>query len=256
MKKEYGQNFLINSKIIQEIICNAKITNKSNILEIGPGDGALTKEIIKKKPKNYIAVEIDTTLKEKLENIFKDTNYKLIFENALNFNEKKYFSKNTIVISNLPYNISIPLLIKWTRQSAQKKWCDKFILMFQKEVAERIISSENSKKYGRITLLCSAFFKIQKLLDVDKKSFYPVPKVDSSILIFKPLTKKKISYNDINILEKLSLLFFNNRRKKIKKKIQSLYSKKVIDENKLYDLFNLRAENLPPDTFYKLVKIY
>lgn len=256
MKKEYGQNFLINSKIIQEIISNAKITNKSNILEIGPGDGALTKEIIKKKPKNYIAVEIDTTLKEKLENIFKDTNYKLIFENALNFDEKKYFSKNTIVISNLPYNISIPLLIKWTHQCAQQKWCDKFILMFQKEVAERIISSENSKKYGRITLLCSAFFKIQKLFDVDKKNFHPVPKVDSSILIFKPLTKKKISYNDINILEKLSLLFFNNRRKKIKKKIQSLYSKKVIDENKLYNLFNLRAENLPPDTFYKLVKIY
>ena len=256
MKKEYGQNFLINSKIIQEIISNAKITNKSNILEIGPGDGALTKEIIKKKPSNYIAVEIDINLKKKLENIFKNTNYKLIFENALNFNEKKYFSKNTIVISNLPYNISIPLLIKWTRQIAQKKWCDKFILMFQKEVAERIISSENSKKYGRITLLCSAFFKIQKLLDVDKKSFYPVPKVDSSILIFKPLTKKKISYDNINILEKLSLLFFNNRRKKIKKKIQSLYSKKVIDENKLYDLFDLRPENLPPDIFYKLVKIY
>ena len=255
MKKKYGQNFLTNGKIINKIINIANINEYSNILEIGPGDGALSKQICKKKPKKYIAVEIDKTLRKSLSSIFSDEKYQLIYEDALKFKEQDYFLKNTTLISNLPYNISIPLLIKWTYQLEKSPWYKKMILMFQKEVAERILSKENSKKFGRITLLTSAFFKITKIIDVNKSDFYPIPKVDSIVLLFEPLKKKMINFNEIKSLELLSHEFFNNRRKKLKKKITKLFDEEVIKKNSLDKLYDLRAENLNKFTFYKLVKL-
>lgn len=256
MKKKYGQNFLKNNKIIDKIINVANINEGSNILEIGPGNGALSKEIIKKKPKKYIAVEIDKTLDKYLSSIFLNRKYKLIYDDALNFDEKKYFTKDAILISNLPYNISIPLLIKWIYQIENSPWYNKMILMFQKEVGERIISKENTKKFGRITLLASAFFKITKIIDVNKNDFHPVPKIDSMVLLLEPLKKKMINFNEIKALELLSHELFNNRRKKLKNKILKLFNKDIIKKNSLEKIYELRAENLNKETFYKLVKIF
>ena len=165
MKKKFGQNFLTDEYIIQKIINTANLSKNSNVLEIGPGDGALSKEIIKKKPLNYIAVEIDKSLENRLNKLFMNTSYQVIFTDALKFNEINYFKDNLILISNLPYNISLPLFIKWTHLTANFTWCSRMILMFQREVAERIIASENSKKYGRISLFASAFYKIIKIFE-------------------------------------------------------------------------------------------
>jgi len=256
MKKKFGQNFLHNIQIIKKIISSANIKKNSNVLEVGPGNGSLTKEIIKKNPKNYTAIEIDKSLNEKLSLFFKNSKYSIIYEDALKFNEKKLLYDKTILISNLPYNISIPLLIKWIYQIEENPWYERMVLMFQKEVAERIISNENSKKFGRISVLASAFFKIKRIADVKKECFFPIPKIDSSILIFEPLKIKKINYNEIKILEIICQILFSNRRKKLKKKLLSIFTTNKIKQNNLDIYFNLRVENLNKDIFYKLVKIY
>jgi 16S rRNA (adenine1518-N6/adenine1519-N6)-dimethyltransferase len=255
MKKQFGQNFLTNKEIISKIIESAEIKKNSIVYEVGSGNGILTKEIIQKKPIKFISIEIDTALKKKLEILFQNTNYKLIFTDALNFDENNHFKNNVIIISNLPYYISLKLLLKWIFQFAKKRWIHSMILMFQKEVADRILSESDSKKFGRITLLVSAFFKVNKIIDVDKNNFYPVPKVNSSVLKFTPLENPLFNFLNLNKLELLSKIFFSNKRKKLKKKIEEVFDKKTIKHEKLDKFYNLRAENLDKKTFFYLAKL-
>jgi len=255
MKKQFGQNFLVDKKIISKIIESSEIKENSIVYEVGSGNGALTQEIIKKKPIKFISIEIDTILKKKLEIFFQKKNHKLIFADALNFDESNYFKNNVIIISNLPYNISLKLLIKWIFQYSKKRWIHSMVLMFQKEVADRILSESNSKKFGRITLLVSAFFKVSKIIDVDKKNFYPVPKVNSTVLKFTPLENPLFNFTNLNKLELLSKIFFANKRKKLKKKIEEIFDKNIIEHEKLNKFYNLRAENLDKNTYFYLAKL-
>ena len=257
MKKKYGQNFLINEEIINQIIKIANINYNSEILEIGPGNGALTKQIIIKKPKKFIAIEIDKSLEKEIKKVFlNNENYKVLFFNALKFKEYERFSNNFTIISNLPYNISIPLLIKWIYQLDKAPYANQMILMFQKEVAERILADNNSKKFGRISVLCSAFFDIKKIIEVDKNNFFPIPKVNSTVLLFKTLKSFKFNIKDIGYLEKVTNILFNNRRKKLRKKIETLYSKETIEKNMLNKFYDCRVENLTSEIFFYLASIY
>jgi len=250
MKKEYGQNFLINENIAREIIELINIKNK-NIIEIGPGNLALTNLIKNKKPKKFVAVEIDKLLKKNYSNF--DLN-NIIFDNALTFDERKYFNnQNFSIISNLPFNISSQLLTKWIYIQNNHYCIDQMILMFQKELAERVISDFNSKKYGRLTILSKAFFNIEHGLTVLKKNFNPEPKVDAAVLIFKKIMTHKIESKNLKKLEKITSFFFNERRKKNKKKFQKILSKKELVNFEKY--FSLRPENLKEDIYYKLTKI-
>ena len=250
MKKEYGQNFLINENIAREIIELINIKNK-NIIEIGPGNLALTNLIKNKKPKKFVAVEIDKLLKKNYSNF--DLN-NIIFDNALTFDERKYFNnQNFSIISNLPFNISSQLLTKWIYIQNNHYCIDQMILMFQKELAERVISDFNSKKYGRLTILSKAFFNIEHGLTVLKKNFNPEPRVDAAVLIFKKIKNHKIESENLKKLEKITSFFFNERRKKNKKKFQKILSKKELVNFEKY--FSLRPENLKEDIYYKLTKI-
>ena len=254
-EKKYGQNFLINKSIVKEIIEAADIINSDEILEIVPGDGILTKEIINKNPNKFIAIEIDKSLKINLEALFdKKTNhkYEILFKDALQFDETLKFDKNFKIISNLPYNASLPLLIKWINQLNKDSVAKKMILMFQKEVAERILAKINSKKYGRISILSSVFYSIKKITDVDKSNFFPIPKVNSTVLLFDLLKKPMLDISNIEYLQKITLELFNNRRKKLKKKLQKIFSNEIINKNFLEELFDLRAENLTPNIYCKL----
>lgn len=255
MKKKFGQNFLRNADLIKKIIDYADINKNSIIYEVGAGDGSLTKEIIKKNPEELISLEIDQSLEPKLFPIFENTKYKIFYEDALNFNESKYFKKKTIIISNLPYNISLKLLIKWIYQYSKIRWFDKMILMFQKEVGERIAAEENNKKYGRITLLVSAFFNVTKILNVGKNNFYPVPKVDSVVLMFEPLNKPKMNYAELNKLEYISKHLFSSRRKKLKNKLKAIFHNDIITKHNLENFYNFRAENLTKENYYFLSKL-
>ena len=224
-KKSLGQNFLIDNDVIEKIINTTQIENK-NILEVGPGTGNLTSAILKKKPKKVIVVEKDSQLVSILQNNFKD-NIVIINDDILKLNENEIISEPLIVFGNLPYNISTEILCKWILNiNDEKIWFNYLILMFQKEVADRIISNFNSKNYGRLSVISNWKLDIQKICDIKPISFSPKPKIDSSLLFFKP-KKNFWKFKDPRNLEKITRHFFMHRRKMIKKTFQKLYLKKI-----------------------------
>jgi 16S rRNA (adenine1518-N6/adenine1519-N6)-dimethyltransferase len=252
-KKKFGQNFLIDQKIIKNILTDIKINSK-NILEVGPGNLALTKPIVDEKPSKYVGIEIDKDFKSQIND--KQILSNILFDDALKIDEKSLFNnKKFTIISNLPYNISSQLLIKWCILQNNYHCINEMILMFQKELGERILSDCNSKKYGALSILVQAFFSIKKKVFVTKEHFYPVPKVDSIVLHFIPLKKNKIKKERFKDLQKITKFFFNERRKKNKKKIQKLFDTKIINNYNLQEYYNLRAENLSKDLYYKFTEI-
>ena len=253
-KKSLGQNFLTDQNILKKIVDVTKIEKKS-ILEVGPGTGNLTSFILKNNPKNFFLIEKDENLISLLTNEFKDR-VKIINDDILKIDEKKIYKEKLIVFGNLPYNISTEILSKWILNLDDKKfWFDCLILMFQKEVADRIISKFNSKKYGRLSILSNWKLEIEKICDIKPSSFYPKPKVDSSLLFFKP---KKIFYNFKNpkTLEMITRIFFNQRRKMLKKPFNQLFNGNLDIAKKLNIDLNLRPQNLSHNTYYQLTKEY
>ncbi len=189
-KKSLGQNFLIDQNIIDKIINTVEIKNK-NILEIGPGTGNLTSKILLKDPKKFLVVEKDKELASLLNKKF-GKKITIINKDILQINENFLETNTLTVFGNLPYNISTEILIKWIINiDNQKIWFDHLVLMFQKEVADRITSKFNSKNYGRLSILANWKLEIKKICDIKSSCFSPKPKVDSSLLVFKP--KKNFS---------------------------------------------------------------
>ena len=190
-KKSLGQNYLIDKNIIKKILSLTELRNQ-NIIEIGPGQGALTEEIIKLKPKSFSIIEKDNLLAENLKNKFANIkNVKVYNNDILNFNLEKICKMNTTIIGNLPYNISSQILVKIIKF---KKWPPKFsnlVLMFQKELGEKIIGKYPSSKYGRLSIITNLRLNFIKKFLVSSNCFFPKPKVTSMVIHFK--TKKKIS---------------------------------------------------------------
>ncbi len=252
-KKSLGQNFLIDNQILRQIVDCVKIENKT-ILEIGPGTGNLTKCILNKKPKEFTVIEKDNYLIEKLKDQFEEK-INIINNDVLNVNENSLFSEKAIVFGNLPYNISTEILSKWIINLKDDFWFEYLILMFQKEVADRIIAKYNHRNYGRLSILANWKLSIKKICDIKPNSFSPKPKIDSSLLLFTP---KKDFYKISNPknLEKITRIFFNNRRKMIKKPFNQIFNgnSKILEKLKI-DL-NLRPQNLNIETYYKLTEEY
>jgi 16S rRNA (adenine1518-N6/adenine1519-N6)-dimethyltransferase len=174
-KKSLGQNFLIDQNIIDKIINIIEIKDKS-ILEIGPGTGNLTKNILKKKPKKLIVIEKDYELAEMLKHNL-DDNIKIINDDVLKIDENSLDTEILTVFGNLPYNISTEILCNWILNIKNKNfWFDNLVLMFQKEVADRIIAEFNTKNYGRLSILSNWKLEIEKICDVQPSSFFPKPK--------------------------------------------------------------------------------
>lgn len=251
-KKRYGQNFLINDEIASKIVDLADIDGQ-NILEIGPGNLALSNKIFKKKAKKYVAIEIDNQLCEKFNSTFLINNAQILNIDALNFDEVKFFNNEKfIIISNLPFNISTQLLVKWLKIQSQNKLINKMILMFQKELADRIIAKFHNKYYGRISIITSAFFDAKIKIHVKKNDFFPRPKVDASVIEFLPLKKNRINFNNFKKLEDLTFLFFNARRKKNRKKILKIFNQNQIEKYSLNKFYDLRPEDIDPNTYYSM----
>ena len=253
-KKSLGQNFLVDENILKKIVSIIKIENRS-ILEVGPGTGNLTSCILKNNPKKLIVIEKDNNLAILLKKKFKEK-IEIINKDILKINEKDLANEKLLVFGNLPYNISTEILAKWILNLENKFfWFETLILMFQKEVADRIISKFNSSKYGRLSILSNWKLEVKKVCDIKPDSFYPKPKVESSLLFFKP---KKIFYQfkDPRNLEKMTRIFFNQRRKKIKKPFNLLFKNNTnILKNLKIDL-NLRPHNLNHEIYYELTKEY
>lgn len=252
-KKSLGQNFLIDRDVLEKIVNVAPIKNKI-VLEIGPGTGNLTSFILKYNPERLFVVEKDNDLAKNLDETFKDQ-LTIINDDILNINENLLFKKKTTVFGNLPYNISTQILGKWIVNLKDNFWFDHLVLMFQKEVADRIIAQPNTSTYGRLSILSNWKLNVKKICDIKPESFSPRPKIDSSLLYFSP-KKEFFKLKNPNNLEKVTRIFFNQRRKMLKKPFNQLFNgdQQILKELEI-DL-NLRPQNLDFSVYYQLTRAY
>ena len=253
-KKSLGQNFLVDENILKKIVDISEIQDRS-ILEIGPGTGNLTSFILKNKPKKLFVVEKDKDLVLGLRKKFKDS-LVIINEDILDIDEKKFSKEKLIVFGNLPYNISTEILCKWILNLDNDEfWFEYLILMFQKEVADRIIANVNTSNYGRLSILAKWKLDIVRICNIKPSCFFPKPKIESSLLLFKP-KKNFFKIDNPKNIELVTRSFFNHRRKMIKKPFNKLFNGKSYIQKKLKLNLNLRPQNLSLDTYYNLVKEY
>jgi 16S rRNA (adenine1518-N6/adenine1519-N6)-dimethyltransferase len=255
-KKSLGQNFLVDEIVLNKIVETVEIKDQI-ILEVGPGTGNLTTLILKKKPKKFYVVEKDSNLTQYLSEEFNNQIH-IINEDILKFDENKFLGeKNKIIVfGNLPYNISTEILCKWILNlDGNNFWFNKLILMFQKEVANRIIANFNTSNYGRLSIIANWKLDIKKICDILPDSFSPRPKVDSSLLVLTP-KKKFFEIKNPKNLEKITRIFFNHRRKMLKKPFNQVFDGNLEIIKKLGLNLNLRPQNLDFETYYKITHEY
>ncbi len=252
-KKSLGQNFLIDKNIIDKIINTVSILDKE-ILEVGPGTGNLTREILKKKPSKMYLVEKDTFLANSLHQII-DERVEIFNNDILKFNENSLSKKKIIVFGNLPYNISTEILSRWITNLKKEYWFSDLILMFQKEVAERIVAQFDTSAYGRLSILANWRLNINKICDISPESFSPRPKIQSSLIHFTPKKIFADIKNPFN-LEKITRIFFSHRRKMLKKPFNQIFNGNTDLINKFNLDLSLRPQNLDCETYYKLTIEY
>ena len=252
-KKSLGQNFLIDNNIINKII-NTVTIKDNEILEVGPGTGNLTKEILKYNPSKMYLIEKDTFLTESLKEII-DERVKIFNEDILKFDEHLLSKNKILVFGNLPYNISTEILSRWIINLKNDYWFSDLILMFQKEVADRIVAQFNTSAYGRLSILVNWRLNINKICDISPESFSPRPKIQSTLIHFVPKKKFAQIKDPIN-LEKITRIFFNHRRKMLKKPFNQIFNGNIDLLNKFNLNLNLRPQNLDFDTYYKLTIEY
>ena len=250
-KKSLGQNFLIDKNILKKIVDVGNINSNDKILEIGPGTGNLTEYIVKANPKTIILVEKDFNLTKLLKNKFKKK-VKIINDDILKLSED-FYDEKFIIYGNLPYNISTQILAFWCLSKKIK--FKKLILMFQKEVADRIVAKVNTKNYSRITILSNWKFYIKKLFDINPECFSPRPKIKSSLLEFTP-KKNIVDIKYPKNIEKITNIFFSQRRKMVKKNFMKLFK----NFNEVSKLLNIRLtdrpQNIPIEKFLEIIKIF
>tara|TARA_B100001063_G_C16744916_1_gene546904 strand:+ start:478 stop:1260 length:783 start_codon:yes stop_codon:yes gene_type:complete len=254
-KKSLGQNFLIDKNVIKKIVNLVGVNNK-NIIEIGPGKGALTNEILRRKPKSLSIIEKDKNLANNLKISYKkNKNVKVYEEDILKFNIEKIVYEDSIIFGNLPYNISSQILVKLLKF---KFWPPKFnnlILMFQKELGDKIIGKFNTNGYGRLSILSNYKLKLLKKFFISPNCFFPRPKVTSVVLHLKPIVNKSFKIKNIKNLEEVTNIMFSNKRKMIKKNI-----KKVVNDEEMKTIKDLNLNHRPsevkPEIYYKITEFY
>lgn len=251
-KKKYGQNFIIDENIINSIIEKSQIDNETLVIEIGAGAGSLTNKLVK-KAKNVLCYEIDEKLKPILENNVKSDNLEIIYKDFLLCNVKedikKYKYNKLYVVSNLPYYITTPIIIKLIEDNL---YVDKIVVMVQKEVGDRFKAEPGSKNYSSLSVYLKYYYDIKKIMDVSKNVFMPKPNVDSIVVEFKR-KENLIKLKDEQLFFKLIRDSFKQKRKTIKNNLKD-YDLKII-ENILkkhgFDL-NARAEQLSLEIFIEI----
>ncbi len=247
--KSLGQNFLFDLNLTDKIVRNSE-SNASTIIEIGPGPGGLTRSILKIKTGVLYTIDKDlqsAKMLDDLKNVYKHR-LNIIIDDALNYPIWKLGDAPRQVIANLPYNVGTKMLINWLRHIQN---FDLLTLMFQKEVADRIIAKPGSKNYGRLSILTNWLTKSTKLFDIPNKAFIPRPKVTSTLIQLKPLAKPiyDVSFES---LEKLTQLAFSQRRKMIKTSLKNIDGRKILEDLDISP--HLRPENLSIIEFCKIAK--
>ncbi|RTL58655.1 MAG: ribosomal RNA small subunit methyltransferase A [Sphingobacteriales bacterium] len=242
LKKSLGQHFLKDENICRKIVEALQAHTFSNLVEVGPGGGALTKYLLQLSNINFKAVEIDTEKVEYLEQTYPAIKDKIVHESFLD--TAKPFNEKFTVVGNFPYNISTQILFKILEW---KEEVECVVGMFQKEVALRVAAKEGTKVYGVMSVLIQAFYKVEYLFDVHEKCFNPPPKVKSGVIRLLPLQKVPVmrSEKDFFLLVKTA---FNQRRKMLRNAVKSLFDTKTLQD----EIFNKRAEQLRVEDFASL----
>ena len=248
-KKSLGQHFLNDKKILRNIVSLVKICNE-NIIEIGPGKGALTEYILDQNPKKITLIEKDKRLKSYLEKIH-SRNFKkldIIFEDALKVDLRDIVKPKIILVANLPYNIATTLIINWMKYYQIFKT---LLVMVQKEVADRLLAKVGNKSYGRVSVLIQSNASVELGFQVNPDAFYPKPKVLSSVIKITPFKRQY----DYEILDKTLKLSFLHRRKILKNNLKNIDK---ITENKINENginLSVRPQELKPNEFITLSEI-
>jgi 16S rRNA (adenine1518-N6/adenine1519-N6)-dimethyltransferase len=247
--KKFGQNFLQNKQIAEKIVTSLNCQQKDVILEIGAGKGVLTEHLIGQKCQKLIVIEIDPRLSILLEDRF-SKKIKLIQQNFLNISFKQIVTTDRIkVIGNIPYNLTSDIIFKLIKNY---KYVERAVLMVQKEVANRLVAPIKTKDYGLLTIFTNLYCHVQKLFDVDRRNFYPVPGVDSSVVCLE--FKDRLDTNvDYELLEKIVRTGFNSRRKMLRNSLMKLYSTKHLEKISSISL-DKRPEELTIEEFKILTK--
>lgn len=242
LKKSLGQHFLKDENICRKIIASLQEYPFSQLIEVGPGGGALTKYLLQIENIDFKAVELDEEKVEYLEKTYPGIKGKIIHQSFLDI--EKPFSGRFTVVGNFPYNISTQILFKlldWRED------VDCMVGMFQKEVAQRVAAKEGNKIYGVLSVLIQAFFEVEYLFDVNEQCFQPPPKVKSGVI--RMLPKKEVpamkSEKEFFLLVKTA---FNQRRKTLRNAVRGLFDATVLED----ELFNKRAEQLTVQQFAEL----
>jgi len=262
-RKRFGQNFLKDASIIEKILFNVDIKKHDSFLEIGPGLGALTKQVIPKLDKNskLYAVEIDKELSSYLSKIYiKDARIIIICNDILKLESKDIFQNESIqkirVIGNLPYNISTQLIFHFLSNKFMKKDGTPIIsdmhFMLQKEVVDRMTAIPDSKSYGRLSIMTQYHCEVKDLFSVPPAAFTPKPKVMSKIVRLKPFLNKSLSKHDEKLFSVLVKKAFEQRRKTLKNSLKDFFSKDDLEKIKINP--DLRPESLTVNDFKNLAK--
>ena len=249
-KKSYGQNFLINESISQKIASYFLQENEcTNILEIGPGKGALTKYLLKEKDLNFKAVEADWDMVQYLLEHYKIEGDQLIQEDFLKLPLDKVFEKDQFsIVGNFPYNISSQILF---RIDKYKDMVPLMIGMFQKEVAERVVSKEGSKVYGVTSVLIQASYDVKFLFHVSPGSFFPAPKVTSSVIMLKRKENYELPCNE-KLFKAVVKASFNQRRKMLRNSVKAFVKS---EELLNHEFMMRRPEQMSLEDYFELTNI-
>ena len=250
LKKMFGQNFITDENVISNIITKSQIDEDTLVIEIGPGAGSLTYGL-SKYAKNVLCYEIDTTLKDLLnENLSECNNVEIIFKDFLKANVlediKKYSYKKLYVVANLPYYITTPIIVKFIEDNIP---VDKIVVMVQKEVGDRFKAKPNTKEYNSLSIYLNYYFDVKKILDISKNVFIPKPNVDSIVVEFTK-NQNNFKLKDEKLFFNLVKDSFTQKRKTIKNNLKKYNLEKIEEVLKKYNFdLSVRAEQLPIEVF-------
>ena len=245
LKKSLGQNFLTDSFFLEKIIQSSQIQKLDDVIEIGPGDGALT-ELILKNSKNLVAIEIDQRFSERLKKRHVNANFKIHNTDFLKTNLSEIKLENKIILGNLPYNVSSQIIFRIIESGSKFKHC---IFLIQKELANRFLTNQKASK---ISIQCQLFCDIEPLFDIPPDAFEPKPKVNSTLIKITPHDRHKMFHKKYALFQKVLTICFASPRKKI---LSALKKIDLASEKFDFDL-NKRAEELEINNFFEILNLY
>ena len=258
--KSFGQHFLLDLNLTAKIASLCGDVTDAVLMEVGPGPGGLTRPLLDLGPKKLIAVEMDDRFIPALEATagYYETPFEIVQGDALKVDETGFAGGPPAVIaSNLPYNVGTPLLIKWLK--AEPLYWRRMVLMFQKEVADRVVAPVGSKAYGRLAILTAAIASARIALKAPARAFTPPPKVDSAVVVLEPLPADR-RFTDLAALEAVTESAFGQRRKTLRKSLGQAAGKAGTSSETLLNAAGIdpgaRAETIDPKGFFRLAEAW